>query len=232
MAPGRARSGRGRRPTRRAFAARRNVIVAQARPDRLRDRHDVGKIDVLDEVRTASGAGCCIFVRPVWPRISQPGAADCKPRGAGRAPLKIQRSASSGPRRQCGQCRRTRALFLPRPPSGGLDFAGAVGLNGQHRAARRRRHQRARVLTPIPAPAQHMRGVGVDHFAVLRGSSASSPSAAMVDEVSPGLANGNARSPWTASRSSQPRHKPDSIETRCKIDQRRRRAAHRPRARA
>ena len=58
------------------------------------------------------------------------------------------------------------AFDQPRPRR--LDVAGAVRLRRQHDAARRRRHRAARVLAPVPAPAQHFGRVGVDHLARLR----------------------------------------------------------------
>src|SRR5262245_34333775 len=45
-----------------------------------------------------------------------------------------------------------------------IEVADAVRLHGNYRPRGKRRYQRPHVLPPVPAPAQDLLGVGVDHF--------------------------------------------------------------------
>src|SRR5947209_11773197 len=48
------------------------------------------------------------------------------------------------------------------------NVAHPIRLYGDHGTRGPRRDQRAGILAPVPAPAEHMGGIGIDHLAGLR----------------------------------------------------------------
>ena len=82
---------------------------------------------------------------------------------AQNATIGLARSATTTRQRPA----HSRSISATRRAAVGLDIAEAVRLRGQRDAARLRRNGGARVLAPVPAPAQHVARIGVDHFADL-----------------------------------------------------------------